>query len=101
MNRVELLPLILVVALVTYLLRVFPIALLRKPVREKHIVAFIKYLPYAILSAMVLPSAFSATGEYVSSAVGLAVAVIFALWGKSLPIVALAATIAAVVAHYL
>ena len=95
MSQRALLALILAVALATYLLRVVPLALLRRPIREPHVVAFIEYLPYAILTAMVLPGIFSATGDALSSWAGFAVALAFGLCGRSLPVVALAATAAA------
>ncbi len=94
MDNKALLLVILVVSVVTYLLRLLPLALLRKPIRNRYVVAFIEYLPYAILTAMVIPGVFSATGDTLSSIVGFVVALVFALFGFSLPIVALAATIA-------
>lgn len=95
MSRETLLFVILVVAVASYLLRVLPLALLRKPIREPHVVAFIEYLPYAILTAMVLPDIFSATGETISSTVGFVFALVLALLGQSLPVVAAVAAIAA------
>ncbi len=91
----SLLGLILLVAAATYLLRALPLVLLRRPLRSPRAVAFIAYLPYAILTAMILPGIFSSTGDRVSSWTGFAVAMCCALAGCSLPVVALAATAAA------
>lgn len=95
MSERVLLLVILVVALASYLLRVLPLALLRKPVTRPHVVAFIEYLPYAILTAMVLPDIFSATGDATSSAAGFAVALALALLDRPLPVVAALAAAAA------
>lgn len=95
MSQQQLLALILVVALATYLLRVIPLVLLRKPLREPHVVAFIEYLPYAILTAMVLPGIFTSTGDVRTSIAGFIAALLFALLGFSLPVVALISTAAA------
>lgn len=98
----RLLALILVTAGVTYLLRAVPLVLLRRPLRNPYIVALLEYLPYALLSAMVFPAAFYATGggafpgtPPVPSLVGTAVALVLAFFGLSLPLVAGAATLAA------
>ncbi len=96
MSRAPLLGLVLGVAALTYLLRVVPLALLRRPLREPHAVAFIGFLPYAILAAMVVPDVLSSTGDTASAAAGFAAALALALWGRSLPVVAAAATVVAV-----
>lgn len=97
MTNARLLGLILAVALASYALRVVPLALLRRPLRSPRLVAFIERLPYAILAAMVVPDVFAAetTGDARASAAGFAVALALSLLGRSLPLVAAAATAAA------
>lgn len=95
------LAIILVVAAATYLLRIVPLALLRRPLREPHLVAFIEYLPYTILTAMVLPGIFGSTGDARSSAIGAAAALALALLRRPLPVVAFGAAAAAYVATFL
>ena len=96
MTHARLLALVLAVAAASYALRALPLALLRRPLRNPRLVAFIERLPYAILAAMVVPDVFSSTGEPASAAVGFAVALALALLGRSLPLVAAAATAAAI-----
>ncbi len=96
MTHRDLLLLTLAVGLASYLLRATPLALLRRPLRNPRLVAFIERLPYAILAAMVVPDVFSSTGEPVSAAIGFGVALLLALLGRSLPVVAAAATAAAI-----
>ena len=95
------LAIILVVAAATYLLRIVPLALLRRPLREPHLVAFIEYLPYTILTAMVLPGIFGSTGDARSSAVGAVAALALALLRRPLPVVAFGAAAAAYLAAWL
>ncbi len=92
-----LLGLVLGVALASYALRLLPLALLRRPLRDPRLVAFIERLPYAILAAMVVPDVFAAetTGDARASAAGFAAALALSLFGRSLPVVAAAATAAA------
>ena len=93
----DLLALVLGVALANYALRLVPLALLRKPLRDPRLVAFIERLPYAILAAMVVPDVFAAstTGDARASAAGFAVALVLSLLGRSLPLVSAAAVAAA------
>lgn len=98
-----LLALVLGVALASYALRLLPLALLRRPLRDPRLVAFIERLPYAILAAMVVPDVFAAgtTGDARASAAGFAVALVLSLFGRSLPVVAAAAVAAAFAARAL
>ena len=91
MTHERLLLLILAVGLASYALRAAPLALLRRPLRNPRLVAFIERLPYAILAAMVVPDVFSSTGDATSATCGFAAALVLALCGRSLPIVAAAA----------
>ena len=81
---------ILVMAVTTYLIRVLPLTLLKKPIQNRFIKSFLHYVPAACLAAMTFPAIFSATENVISGAVGLAVAVLLALKKKSLIVVAIA-----------
>ena len=100
MTHATLLALILAVALVSYLLRATPLALLRRPLKNPRLVAFIERLPYAILAAMVVPDVFSSTGDTTSATLGFMAALCLALFGRSLPVVAASATAVAIIARY-
>ena len=86
---------ILVMAGVTYLIRMAPFVLFRKKLNSRFLESLFYYLPYAVLSAMVIPAVFSSTGSLLTAAVGLLVAVVLALFGRSLVTVALGASVAA------
>jgi branched-subunit amino acid transport protein len=99
MTHGQLLALIVAVGLASYALRAIPLALLRKPLRNPRLVAFIERLPYAILAAMVIPDVFSSTGDTAGSVAGFAAALALALAGRSLPLVAAAAALTAYLAR--
>ena len=80
---------ILVMAVVTYLIRMLPLAILRKEITSPFIKSFLHYVPYACLAAMTFPAILSATSNVVSGAVGFIVALILAYKEKSLLNVAL------------
>ena len=53
---------IVVMAGVTYLIRMLPLALLRKKLRSRFIKSFLFYVPYAVLAVMTVPAIFESTG---------------------------------------
>ena len=86
--RAEFLPYLIVMAGVTYLIRMIPLALIRKKIKNRFILSFLYYVPYAVLSAMVFPAVFFASGNIITATVGVLAAVIVALFSKSLVLVA-------------
>ena len=85
---------ILVMALVTYLIRMIPLTVFRKKITSPFICSFLYYVPYACLTAMTVPTVFYATGSLTSAAIGVAVAVILAYCRRSLVTVAAGACLA-------
>ena len=81
---------IFVMALTTYLVRVLPLILLKKPIRSRFLRSFLRYIPAASLTAMTFPAILYATEHILSGLVGLVVAVLLALGKKSLVLVAVA-----------
>lgn len=82
--RIEVLKAILVMAAVTYLIRVLPLVLLRKPITNRLFLSFLYYVPYVTLAVMTFPAILSATQHPLSAAAGLITAVILAWRGSSL-----------------
>lgn len=80
---------ILVMALTTYLIRMLPLTLLQRRIRNTFLRSFLFYVPYACLTAMTFPAILSSTASVISAAVGLAVALVLAWRGKGLLVVAL------------
>lgn len=79
-------------ALTTYLIRLLPMTLFRKPIRSRFLKSFLHYVPYACLSAMTFPSILSSTESLVSGIAALVTAVFLAYRGKSLIVVALSSS---------
>lgn len=92
---------LLVTAGVTYLVRMLPMALLKKKIRNRFILSFLHYIPYAVLSVMTVPAIFSATESPLSAAAGFLVAVVLAWRGHSLVQVAAAACGAVLAVQFL
>ena len=81
----------IVMAIVTYLIRMLPLVLARKEIKSKFIKSFLYYVPYACLAAMTFPAILSSTDYLISAIVGFAVAILLAYFEKSMILVALAA----------
>lgn len=86
---------ILVMAGVTYLVRMLPFTLFRRKISSRFFRSFLHYIPYAVLSAMTIPAIFYSTNSLPTAVVGTVVAVILAYLKKPLIVVALAASAAA------
>lgn len=82
---------ILVMAVTTYLIRVLPLTVFKKPIQSRFLRSFLHYVPVACLTAMTFPAILTATGSVISGIAGLAAAVILAFFGKSLIVVAVSA----------
>jgi len=81
---------IFAMALTTYLIRVLPLAVFRKPIRSRFVKSFLHYVPYACLTAMTFPAILYDTANMLSGAAALVVAILLAYRGKSLLTVSLA-----------
>lgn len=84
---------VLVMAGVTYLIRVIPLVMINRDIKNKFIKSFLYYVPYAALASMTFPAILFSTTRTAAAAVGLIVAFIMALKEKSLIVVAVAACI--------
>lgn len=92
---------ILVMAGVTYLIRMLPFTLFRKKIKSKFFKSVLYYIPYAVLSAMTFPAIFYSTDSVVSAAVGTVIAVVLACFKVPLVVVALAACAGAFVTGFI
>ena len=89
---------VLVMAGVTYLIRMLPLAAIRGKVKSRFVQAFLYYVPYAVLGAMTIPAVFSSTGSLPGAIAGVVVAAVLGWMNKGLLTVAAAACVAAYVA---
>lgn len=86
---------LIVMAGITYLIRMLPLVMIKKRIKNKFILSFLYYMPYAVLSVMTIPAIFYATSDVRSAICGFLAALIAAYYGKSL--LRVAATSCAVV----
>ena len=80
-----------VMALVTYLIRMLPLAAFRKKIQNKFVLDFLYYVPYAVLAAMTIPAVFYSSNGLISAAAGFIVAVVLSFLERGLLLVAVCA----------
>ena len=75
---------------VTFLIRVLPLTLLRKEIKNRTLRSFLYYVPYVTLAVMTFPAILHATESPIAAAVALVGAIVMAWFGRSLFQVAVA-----------
>lgn len=79
---------LLVMAGVTYLVRMIPLVLIKKKITNRYLLSFLHYIPYTVLSAMTVPAIFYATESPIAAVCGFIIALILAFFEKGLVTVA-------------
>ena len=92
---------IFTMALTTYLIRMLPLTLLRRPIKSRFVRSFLHYVPYACLTAMTFPAILSSTEHLIGGAAAFLVAVVLALRGRSLLVVSLGSSAAVLATEFL
>ena len=92
-------PYLIVMAGVTYLIRMLPMTVFRREIKSVFVKSFLHYVPYAVLGAMTFPDVLYATGSLWTALAGLVVAVVMAWRGRSLLTVAVGACLAVAAAQ--
>lgn len=79
---------ILIMAAVSYLIRVLPLTLIRKEIPNRFVRSFLYYVPYVTLSIMTFPAIIEATQSPIAGVIALVVGVVAAWFGAGLFFVA-------------
>ena len=70
--------------LITAAIRILPLLILRRPIRNRFLRSFFYYVPYVTLSVMTFPAIVNATDSPVSGALALAVGLILSWIGANM-----------------
>ena len=85
---------VLLMAAVTYIIRVLPITVFKKQIESRYIRSFLYYVPYAVIASLTFPGIFYATGNVVTAVLGTMTAILLALFRQGLVVVAIGAILA-------
>ncbi len=77
-----------IMAAVTYLIRMLPLALIKRKITNRFFKSFLYYVPFVTLAVMTFPAILSATESIWSAAAAFVVAMMVAYSGGGLPLVA-------------
>ena len=80
-------------AATTYLIRVLPLTLIRKPIKNKTVRSFLYYVPYVTLAVMTFPAIIHATEYPIAGILALIAAILLAYFGKGLLFVAVSSCV--------
>lgn len=75
---------IFIMAAVSYLIRVLPLTLIRKEIKNRTIRSFLYYVPYVTLAVMTFPAILESTDSVYSGLAALIVGSLLAWFGRSL-----------------
>ena len=75
---------LIIMAAVSYTIRVLPLTLIRKPIKNQFIQSFLYYVPYVTLAVMTFPAIIHATQTPISGLVALIAGIIAAWLGAGL-----------------
>lgn len=75
---------LLVMAGVTYLVRMIPLVLVKKKIQNRFLLSFLHYIPYTVLTVMTVPACFYATNSPISAICGFISAIVAAYFERSL-----------------
>lgn len=70
--------------LVSYLIRVLPLTLIRKPIKNQFLKSFLYYVPYVTLAVMTFPAIIEATQSPIAGIIALVVGIIISYLGAGL-----------------
>lgn len=73
-----------IMAAVTYAIRVLPMTLIRKPIKNQFIRSFLYYVPYVTLAVMTFPAILEATQSPISGVAAFLAGILAAWFGASL-----------------
>ncbi len=85
---------VVLMAVVTYIPRVFPIAIFTYKIESGFFKSFLYYIPFAVLGAMTFPGVLDSTGNIYSSLAGTGTALVLAYYEQGLMKAALGAVFA-------
>ena len=75
---------ILAAFITSYVIRVLPLTLIRKPIKNRFIQSFLYYVPYVTLAVMTFPAIIESTQSQISGIIALVVGIILSYFGAGL-----------------
>lgn len=97
----QILIMILVMAGITYLIRMLPMSFFHAKIKSRFILSLLYYIPYAVLSAMTFPYILYSTGNLWTALIGTAIALLAGIFKRSLLTVAILSCLAVLIMSFI
>ena len=85
---------------VSYLIRVLPLTLIRKPIKNRFVKSFLYYVPYITLAVMTFPAIIDATQSPLAGLIALIIGIVLSYFGLGLFPVACACCVVVFIAEW-
>jgi len=85
---------------VTYLIRVTPLVLIRREIKNRTVRSFLHYVPYVTLAVMTVPAIIDSTASPVAGLAALAVGILLSAMGKSMFTVAVVCPVVVLILEF-
>jgi len=77
---------------ISYLMRMIPLVFCKGKIKNKFLNSFLYYIPFAVMTSIIIPEVFSSTSSLASAISGVVVAVVLGLLGQNMLVIAVAST---------
>lgn len=85
---------------VTYLVRMLPLVLVKRTIKNRFLISFLHYVPFSVLTVMTVPAIFYAT-SFVPALAGFVTGLVLAFFEKPLVVVAALSSLMVFVTEYI
>lgn len=92
---------LLVMTVVTYLIRVLPLTLIRKQIKNQFLKSFLYYVPYVTLAVMTFPAIIYATQSPISGILALIIGIVVAYTKENLFLVAVCCSLTVFISEFI
>lgn len=92
---------LLVMTVVTYLIRVLPLTLIRKQIKNQFLKSFLYYVPYVTLAVMTFPAIIYATQSPISGMLALIIGIVVAYTKENLFLVAVCCSLTVFISEFI
>ncbi len=93
---------ILIMGGVSYLIRVLPVTIFRKPIKNRFVQSFLYYVPYVTLAVMTFPAIVHATRSPIAGAAALIAGLLASWLGAGLfPVSVICCVVVFIIEHFM
>lgn len=84
LNNSKLLMIFLSLGVLVFCIKILPLLFCKNKIKNKFLQSFLTYVPYVVITSMLIPEVFNATSSVWSATIGIVLGIILAYVGRSL-----------------